>query len=98
MKPKVTDRLDYILNVCRGKRVLHLGRANAPYTKDKLEEGTLLHALIEGVAAEQYGIDVSAEGIEILGEHGCRNLAASDLAELSRAPVRVHARDGTRSC
>lgn len=51
MKPKVIDRLDYLLNVCCGKRVLHLGCANALYTKDKLGEGALLHALMDGVAA-----------------------------------------------
>jgi hypothetical protein len=32
MKPRVVERIDYVRQVCRGKRVLHLGCADAPYS------------------------------------------------------------------
>lgn len=86
MRPKVTDRINYIAVRCRGKRVLHVGCADAPLTKTRLDAGTLLHAKIEEVAAIQYGIDTSVEGIRTLTERGYKNLFvlnAEDLATIN---------------
>lgn len=82
MKPKIIDRMDYILNLCRGKRVLHLGCANFPFTRQELDNGTLVHAEIEKVAADLYGIDLSDEAIQLLKMHGYQNLAAANIEEL----------------
>ena len=78
MKRRILERTDYILDACRGKRVLHIGCADTPYTAKRLADGTILHKMIEEVASEQYGIDPSLEGIELLRAAGYRNLAVID--------------------
>lgn len=82
MKPKITERVAYILHACRGRRVLHVGCADAPYTESALDNGTLLHAIIDKVAAALYGIDASAEGIELLKKRGYKNLAVVDVEHM----------------
>lgn len=62
--------------------MLHLGCADTPYTKFRLDDGTLLYTMIEEVAAVQYGIDLSAEGLEILRDRGYQNLAVADAEQL----------------
>jgi 2-polyprenyl-3-methyl-5-hydroxy-6-metoxy-1,4-benzoquinol methylase len=85
MRYPVKDRVSYILSACQGRRVLHVGCADAPYTQNRFEAGTLLHAAIEEVAAEQYGIDLSEEGIAFLQRNGFKNLAIANVEDL-----RVH--------
>jgi len=79
----VNNRVNYILNVCRGKRVLHVGCTDTPNTLRKIEDGTLLHIAIDKVASVQYGIDLSEEGITILRNHGFKNLAVVDVQQLA---------------
>lgn len=55
-----------ILEVCAGKRVLHIGASDWPYTKEKYEQGNLLYARIGEVAAEQLGIDLDREASDFL--------------------------------
>jgi 2-polyprenyl-3-methyl-5-hydroxy-6-metoxy-1,4-benzoquinol methylase len=84
---RVADRLDYVLEACREKRVLHVGCADAPLTEDKLAQGLLLHALIESVAARQHGIDISEEGLRVLQEGGFSRVALADIAAVARGDV-----------
>jgi len=83
MKAKIVNRVDYLAGLCEGKRVLHLGCASVPFTQQWLEGGTLLHDLVERVAAVQYGIDSSEEGIGLLRKRGYGNLAVADVEELA---------------
>jgi len=82
VRPKIADRVQYLLDTCRGKRVLHVGCANWPYTQEQLREGSLLHAAIEKVAGALYGIDLSEEAIELLAAHGYKNLAVANIEEM----------------
>jgi cyclopropane fatty-acyl-phospholipid synthase-like methyltransferase len=82
MRHRITQRTDYILKACAGRTVLHLGCADMPYTRMRLADGTLLYSMIDGVAARQYGLDLSAEGIAILAEAGHQDLAISDVQQL----------------
>ena len=61
--PVLTDRVTYILDACRGKRVLHLGCTDWPYTEKKLASGTLLHARIAAVAQSLVGVDADHDGV-----------------------------------
>lgn len=85
MRFKIQQRVGYILDACRNKRVLHVGCADVPLTQKRLEDGTLLHGMIEKVAAVQYGIDLSAEGIGILRQQGYNNLAVANVEELTKS-------------
>lgn len=60
------ERVSFLKELCRGKRVLHLGCADWPYTRERLRTNMLVHAEIEAVATSQVGLDLSAEGIELL--------------------------------
>lgn len=78
----LVQRLDLIRETCRGKRVLHLGCTNWPYTLESLENNMLLHRELESIAEHVAGIDADKEGIEILKQNGSTNLYKADLEHL----------------
>lgn len=80
----IKQRVDYIINVCKGKAVLHVGCADAPNTRNQLDNATLLHSKIESVASIQYGIDLNPEGIQILKDAGYKNLAIANIEEIAQ--------------
>ncbi len=78
----LVQRVDFIKKACVGKKVLHLGFTNYPYTKESLDNNMLLHFEIEKVASEVYGFDFDQRGIDILREAGVKNLYRADLEKL----------------
>jgi hypothetical protein len=81
-KFELVQRVDFIKKACAGKKVLHLGCTNYPYTKESLENNILLHNEIEAVAGELYGFDFDQKGIDVLLEAGGKNLFRADLEKL----------------
>ena len=78
----VVQRTDTILELCRGKSVLHLGCTNFPYTDDAIAKDMLLHPEIEKVASEVYGIDADEQGIKALTDRGSNNILRADIERL----------------
>lgn len=78
----LVQRLEMIENICSGKKVLHLGCTNYPYTLDAIKNNMLLHFSLEKIASGVYGFDYDQEGIDILVEHGSTNLFRADLEHL----------------
>jgi 2-polyprenyl-3-methyl-5-hydroxy-6-metoxy-1,4-benzoquinol methylase len=68
LRVRQVERDALFLNTCKGKRVLHIGCADAPLYRERHNTGTLLHAGLMGVARELVGIDSDAEGIRYLKE------------------------------
>ena len=66
----IVDRVSYILERCRGRRVLHLGCTDWPYTQHKLANGALLHAMIAQRATSLVGVDADREGVDWLQGNG----------------------------
>jgi len=62
----LVQRVDFITEKCRGKRVLHLGCTNYPYTEASIANGMLLHFQLQKVATELTGIDSDPAGLDIL--------------------------------
>lgn len=62
-------RYHFILERCKGKRVLHLGCVDEGLTEMRAQQGTLLHLQIEQVASEVWGIDSSQTGIALLRKY-----------------------------
>lgn len=60
-KPTLVNRDAFLLQACTGKNVLHVGFLDAPYTREKLEQGTLLHTKIRNVASTVMGLDLDQE-------------------------------------
>ncbi len=81
-KFELVQRVDFIKKACVGKKVLHLGCTNYPYTQESLENNMLLHFEIAEVAGELYGFDFDQKGIDILEEAGVKNLFRADLEKL----------------
>ena len=53
----LVQRLDLIKEMCSGKRVLHLGCTDYPYTEDAIKNEMLLHFELEKITANLWGID-----------------------------------------
>jgi len=56
-------RSAFILQYCTGKRILHLGCADWPFTEQLFREGQLLHQKLEITCAAIAGVDISEKGI-----------------------------------
>lgn len=77
-----STRDEAIVALCKGKKVLHIGATDAPYTKPKLEDGLLLHAKIGSVSEDVLGIDIDQEAIDFLKEKGMDNIIHFDMNKL----------------
>src|SRR5476649_606265 len=79
---QMVQRLPFISEMCAGKKVLHLGCTNAPYTLEAIDNNMLLHFELEKVAASIYGIDADESGLEILKAQGTKHLFLANLENL----------------
>lgn len=81
-KFEIVQRVEFIKKVCEGKKVLHLGCTNYPYTKEAIDNDALLHFELDKIASELYGFDFDQAGIDILEQNGTKNLYQADLEKL----------------
>lgn len=81
-KIPLVQRVDFIKQVCAGKKVLHLGCTNSPYTNESIKHQMLLHQDLKRSAKELYGFDYDAEGLEIFKRLGEENIYWADLENL----------------
>ena len=86
-KIELVQRVEFIKNISAGKKVLHLGCTNFPYTQDSIDNGMLLHFALQKTAKELYGFDFDQEGIDILSENGTKNLFQADLEKLDNVQL-----------
>lgn len=84
---KAVQRIEFIREFCRGKRVLHLGCTNWPYTQESIKNGMLLHSDLAEVSREVHGFDVDPKGIAELTRLGYRNLYEVDLERLDGVEI-----------
>ncbi len=82
MKIDIVQRVEYIKNICRGKKVLHLGCTNYPYTDSSLKNDDLLHLKLREIADQLYGFDFDQRGLDILAALEIGNLYRADLEHL----------------
>jgi hypothetical protein len=71
----IVDREHFILEKCKGQRVVHRGCADEGLIDEKLQAGDLLHSRIAKVAAWLAGVDRDEEGI--------RKLKAAHVGDLN---------------
>ena len=83
----LVQRLDIITEMCAGKRVLHLGCTNAPYTQEAIKSDMLLHFELEKIAADLWGIDADHAGLETLRAHGSKQVIFGDLERLDQVDL-----------
>jgi SAM-dependent methyltransferase len=73
------DRDTAVVDACRGRRVAHLGAADAPFHLDKARSGDLLHMKVKAGAAEVVGFDFCRQAVEELrAEFGIDDIVVTD--------------------
>ncbi|MDA7484372.1 methyltransferase domain-containing protein [Planktomarina temperata] len=90
---KNTSRLEYIVNNCYGKDVLHLGCTNSPETKRRLNEDTLIHDKIVNVAKSVIGIDLDEYALQLMRDAGRNNLYYGNVEQLSNIELPIEKYD-----
>ena len=63
-KARVVDRISYLVELAAGRRVIHIGFADAGCRTMQDGAGTWLHAHLAGSAASLVGLDIDAAGVE----------------------------------
>ncbi len=81
-KIELVQRVDFIKRRCEGKKVLHLGCTNSPFTENSIRDGSLLHFELEKITKKLYGFDLDEKSIEILKSHGVKDVYRADLERL----------------
>jgi Methyltransferase domain len=61
-------REELIVELCRGKNVLHFGFTDAPLTRERLAGGNLLHTRIRAVANRTHGVDIDEPAMAVYRE------------------------------
>lgn len=74
--------MNFVLNRCKGKKVLHLGCVDEGLTPERIKSGELLHFKLIDVATEVIGVDISKKGIQLLQEHGVDNLIWGNIEQI----------------
>ena len=77
----VRHRTDALLDICRNKRVLHIGCCDhVPLIKLKIDNHDWLHGLITECSEYTVGIDIDANAVsEALRISGLKNIFAGDI-------------------
>jgi 2-polyprenyl-3-methyl-5-hydroxy-6-metoxy-1,4-benzoquinol methylase len=85
--PKVMmlqGRMDFVVDRCQGKKILHLGCVDEGLTEERLREKKLLHNKLISTAREVWGVDLNASGINLLRENGVSNLIVGNIEEIDK--------------
>lgn len=62
-KEPPVDRRELLVDLSRGRRVIHLGFTDEHQTEAKVQQGRWLHAALDDVASELVGLDVDEPGV-----------------------------------
>ncbi|MFN8341109.1 MAG: hypothetical protein U0V64_05520 [Cyclobacteriaceae bacterium] len=84
----VPGRLETVLGLCTGKRVVHLGCADhLDIIDQKIANRTWLHARLMEVAASCIGVDNNEEALAHLRAKGYRDLHTADITRQDALPA-----------
>jgi SAM-dependent methyltransferase len=90
----IVDRIPWLVEQCRGKRVIHVGFADAGFREEQGRAGSWLHGHLDGVAESLVGLDYDGPGVEAAIEGGfeahlvdCTDPAAVAALDLRPADV-----------
>lgn len=84
----IVDRERFLLEAARGKSVLHLGCADAPYFGSRDADVSLLHTRLATVATRIVGIDIDEEGVRFFRNSlGFKEVFLGDVEALSEAKI-----------
>lgn len=78
--PLLFGRQDFLVDVARGQRVLHLGCVDTGLLHERFAQGQLLHQKLAKVATALWGFDIDQAGIDFLRREGFTNLVEGDVS------------------
>src|SRR5205823_4535541 len=82
-RTRAVQRIPFLVDACRDKRVIHLGFwGSEGYRQRAMETGEWLHGKLAAVAKQIIGLDVNVEGVEASNQAGYEAYAV-DLGEPS---------------
>lgn len=85
---KMVNRIDFIFDFCAGKKVLHIGFVDHPFTEERIRNGNLLHLQLKEVTHSLVGFDNETEAIQkYVSMTGDENVINGDLLEMSKADL-----------
>ncbi len=64
-KPTIFNRVDFILNQCLDKRILHIGFSDYPFTAQKISNQSLLQLQLQKISTNILGLDNDKIAIEL---------------------------------
>lgn len=67
-KIKIVKRDSWLLEICRNKKVLHIGCTDYPVTQSKFNQQQLLHPKLCAVAHKVIGVDNDQHGIQLMSK------------------------------
>ncbi len=79
---RFSSRVDFLCEICRGKRVLHLGCSSGQFIQDRIDRGSLLHGMLQKEAQTIYGIDLDIESLAFMRGLGFDNLYEGNAERL----------------
>lgn len=62
-RTSIVDRIDWLVEQCRGKRVIHIGFADTGFRDEQGRAGRWLHGHLDDVARELVGLDADEAGV-----------------------------------
>jgi 2-polyprenyl-3-methyl-5-hydroxy-6-metoxy-1,4-benzoquinol methylase len=84
---ELVDRVQYLTQLCAGKKVLHLGAADAPITEDSLKQDRLLHTHLAKTASHIVGLDMDTSMINFLSKnHGINSIKSGNIEKIEDYP------------
>lgn len=60
----IYNRIDFILDHCKGRTILHIGFTDHPFTVEKIKDGSLLHIQLKKVADSLIGVDNVKDSVD----------------------------------
>lgn len=87
-------RDEYLLAISKGKRVLHFGFLDAPFSEDRIQSGELLHLKLKQVANHLYGIDSNGPSLDRYRQlTGDTNNEVEDIQQMGESSTHSHVYD-----
>jgi hypothetical protein len=79
---EIFNRLDFILDYCKNKKIVHVGFTDYPFTQERIQDKTLLHLqLLKGVTA-MVGVDIEQDAINVYSSQtGDANVYFGDITD-----------------
>ncbi len=82
--PLLFGRQDFLIDISRDQRVLHLGCVDTGLLDERFAQGLLLHQKLAKVTKELWGFDIDGTGLDFLRGEGFQNLVEGDACYLDQ--------------